>query len=339
MDIRNCIAELLSEHDCVIIPGFGGFIGNYAPARIDPVNHTFHPPSKQLLFNVNLRHNDGLLASHICKISGLGYSDACHHLEIFSADCTSTLGRGEYLLFAKVGRLFSGKEGNIQFEQHKTANLLPDSFGLGSFISPPVTTHTPVSFRKSRIRREYTGERRIFIKRYARWAAILAVPVSVAAIAGLLQFGSISSKYANNAGILTSVFSRFSSASLVEKRPATPQKPVTAVVKPQAVKPEVSPAVAKVAQTEQPKPEAVPVSVINPDDRYAVIIGAFRMKENADQLIDGLRSAGVEAKIYDCSKSGLYRVTMGTFSRREEALQLLATVQSGDFKEAWLLAK
>ncbi|MCX6268123.1 MAG: hypothetical protein NTW16_12315, partial [Bacteroidetes bacterium] len=77
MDIRNCIADLLSLHDCVIIPGFGGFIGNYSPARIDQVNHTFHPPTKELLFNVNLKQNDGLLASAIAASWMISYADAC----------------------------------------------------------------------------------------------------------------------------------------------------------------------------------------------------------------------------------------------------------------------
>ena len=70
MDIRNCIAELLSAHDCVIIPGLGGFIGNYSPARIDPVHHAFQPPFKKLLFNINLKQNDGLLANAVADSYG-----------------------------------------------------------------------------------------------------------------------------------------------------------------------------------------------------------------------------------------------------------------------------
>ncbi|NLA48282.1 MAG: hypothetical protein GX876_02335, partial [Bacteroidales bacterium] len=62
MDITSFIRELLFSHDCVIVPGFGGFVGNYAPARIDRATSTFYPPSKQISFNRNLRNNDGLLA-------------------------------------------------------------------------------------------------------------------------------------------------------------------------------------------------------------------------------------------------------------------------------------
>ena len=61
MDITAFIRELLFGHDCVIVPGFGGFIGNYTPASIDKSSGTFYPPVKQISFNRNLNHNDGLL--------------------------------------------------------------------------------------------------------------------------------------------------------------------------------------------------------------------------------------------------------------------------------------
>ena len=65
MDITAFIRELLFGHDCVIIPGFGGFIGNYNPAHIDKNSGTFYPPVKQISFNRNLNHNDGLLVGRI----------------------------------------------------------------------------------------------------------------------------------------------------------------------------------------------------------------------------------------------------------------------------------
>ena len=71
MDVRVTISRLLEEHDCVILPGYGGFIGNYAPARIDPVSHSFVPPSKKILFNINLKQNDGLLCNRLVTDEGV----------------------------------------------------------------------------------------------------------------------------------------------------------------------------------------------------------------------------------------------------------------------------
>ena len=48
-NISKHIFELLYEHDCVIIPNFGGFVANYFPARLDELNNRVFPPSKHLL--------------------------------------------------------------------------------------------------------------------------------------------------------------------------------------------------------------------------------------------------------------------------------------------------
>ena len=51
MDITKYIKELLFLHDCVILPGFGGFVANYKSAKIDEIRNVFFPPSKDIGFN------------------------------------------------------------------------------------------------------------------------------------------------------------------------------------------------------------------------------------------------------------------------------------------------
>ena len=63
--IDTYISELLFLHDCVIIPEFGGFVGNNKSAVLNKNTNTIYPPSKKILFNKNLRTNDGLLINHI----------------------------------------------------------------------------------------------------------------------------------------------------------------------------------------------------------------------------------------------------------------------------------
>ena len=54
-------------HDCVIIPQFGGFVGNNRSAVLNETTGIITPPSKEILFNLNLKTNDGLLINHIAK--------------------------------------------------------------------------------------------------------------------------------------------------------------------------------------------------------------------------------------------------------------------------------
>ncbi|MCK9203967.1 MAG: SPOR domain-containing protein [Bacteroidales bacterium] len=345
----------MSVHDCVIIPGFGGFIGNYSPAQIDPVHHAFRPPMKKLLFNINLKQNDGLLATCVSTLFGASYDDACVEIESFVQQCKTTLKSGKPFIIPDVGRLYSGREGNIQFEQDKNSNLLPESFGLTPFISPPMERiHRPVkSSHSPASRTQNWPEKRWMIPHSLRWAAVLAIPIGIAAIVGVTQYDKTGSGKENNAGIFSEVLSRFSSASLVDKKEAPTQPSETliqyestpSVFDQTAETEESAPTEREIVNTLQDrnlsasKTVVEPETVGHPGDAYAVIIGAFKSKENAKKLIAQLQEKGTVASIFDRSRTGLFRVTIGTFSQREEALQLLSSAKSSDFSGAWLLTK
>ena len=55
------IEHLLSVHDCVIVPDFGGFVVQTLPVRYDAGMHRFEPMRKDIVFNETLQYNDGLL--------------------------------------------------------------------------------------------------------------------------------------------------------------------------------------------------------------------------------------------------------------------------------------
>ena len=100
------ISDLLFLHDCVIIPDFGGFICNYKSAYIDDESGLICPPSKDILFNRNLTHNDGLLVSWIAGKENISYEKATSQLMLFEPGkhnfFAETLGM-EPLPVVKVG--------------------------------------------------------------------------------------------------------------------------------------------------------------------------------------------------------------------------------------------
>jgi cell division septation protein DedD len=325
MDIRQSIAELLTCHNCVIIPGFGGFIGNYSPARIDPVYHAFHPPAKKLLFNINLRQNDGLLANAVAASMGVSYTDACKLIDDFIEDCRFSLKAGKPFILPDVGQLYSGQEGIIFFEQDPGSNLLPDAFGLTSFISPPIIRNSSGINPDWEIPGQVAQPARKFVfPRAIKWAAAVALPVGIAAIIGVTQYDKITANIANSAGMLNSVLARFSEPSPVTKKTAPVPAKIT-LVQPVAV------------PIPEPPVTVNPVAVEN-NDSYAVIVGAFKIKENAEKLVAELQTRGVDASIFDQSRTGLFRVTIGTSSDMSEAKNMLASV-SADFSGAWILSK
>ena len=63
MSIEDLIADLLMQHNCVIVPSFGGFVAGKTSATFDASKGIMVPPRKSLLFNKQLLNNDGLLAA------------------------------------------------------------------------------------------------------------------------------------------------------------------------------------------------------------------------------------------------------------------------------------
>ena len=65
--IEKYISDLLYDNDCVIIMNFGGFVCNQTSAKLDEATGILSPPNKTILFNSQLKENDGLLINHISK--------------------------------------------------------------------------------------------------------------------------------------------------------------------------------------------------------------------------------------------------------------------------------
>ncbi len=70
------IADVLFEHNCLILPGLGAFISNEVAAQIDKKRGIMLPPRKEVLFNQSLKHNDGFLASEIVRRMNVGIEEA-----------------------------------------------------------------------------------------------------------------------------------------------------------------------------------------------------------------------------------------------------------------------
>ena len=129
-DLGKHISELLYEHDCVIVPAFGGFLASNQPARIVAANHAIYPPYRLIAFNVFLKQNDGLLANHLVESKNIQYAEALHLINSFTEYCLEALENGKQVYVSEVGTLFYDKEKNIQFEAFRNITHRKESFGM-----------------------------------------------------------------------------------------------------------------------------------------------------------------------------------------------------------------
>lgn len=137
LTVEQLIGDLLLQHNCVIVPSFGGFVAQRMSAKIDPVKGTIVPPKKSVLFNKQLINNDGLLIAALSQANGITYTEAAHELQAHMLEWEAKLQMGGRITIDRVGNLFYDQERNLCFEQDRFYNLLLESFGLSSvhFIS------------------------------------------------------------------------------------------------------------------------------------------------------------------------------------------------------------
>ncbi|NQT76647.1 MAG: SPOR domain-containing protein [Bacteroidetes bacterium] len=334
--IDKYISELLFDHDCVILPGFGGFLTNYSGARIHPIKHSFHPPARSIVFNANLRTNDGLLIDHIARARKIAYNEASALVKDYSASCLHELEAGNTIHFKHIGSCRLGKEKNLIFDPDTSSNYLADAFGLPSFVSPAIRRETV----RQRLEKQLTprpvapeARKKRNLRPALGWAAGIAIPVAAAL---LMYFFNPSFVKDLNTSYSSFVPSIKFSAGEAAPSPGTFSKDAEFVDF--RIIPEKAVAdVAVVAETEQlPEaiPEATPVKTLK---KYQIVVGAFSIESNAKKYVSALRSREYDATIIGLSSTGLFRVSISGMDARNDALSMLAQVRREENPSAWLL--
>ncbi|MBI1193062.1 MAG: hypothetical protein GC205_07805 [Bacteroidetes bacterium] len=140
MDLLPFIGHLLYRHNCVIVPGLGGFVSEYRSARMHPGTGEFYPPDKAIAFNPRLERNDGLLVNSLAESEGLPYASAEELVRQFSERCHQRLTRDRTLRFPGVGKLLLEEDAKLRFLPEERENFLEESYGLLVLKALPLTT-------------------------------------------------------------------------------------------------------------------------------------------------------------------------------------------------------
>jgi hypothetical protein len=319
VDITAFIKELLFGHDCVIVPGFGGFIGNYSPATIDKVSGTFYPPVKQISFNRNLNHNDGLLVGTISGSSDINYGDARFLVEEFVTGIRKRLEKGEKVVFDNIGSFNYNQEGSLQFEPDRNVNYHLDSYGLESFQCLPLEGY---DVRKRILKHTHNGPVKQVSLRKIMWRAAVIVPLVAAIVAVSLNTDFFKSK------AIATTLNPLVNAEFESNKKAVDEsdknQPVIGVTN-------------NVTVSEAISAPAPPVSITTDANSYYVITGSFKSEENAVAQVNMLKDEGYSPEIVT-ARNGFYRVCALTCSDLNTAETKRDSI-SKRFKDTWVSRK
>jgi len=354
MNVEKHISQLLFEHDCVIVPEFGGFVCNYSSAGIHPSKHQFHPPFKKISFNRNLKNNDGLLANQVSVSEGISYSDSNRTISEYVQNLTRELNSNKRFDLLSIGTFYTGEEDTLLFEQDETVNYLPESFGLSTFNSPaikrePIERKIVKKLQDKVVVPSKEKADAIPVKR--RTSRYLLVPMAASLIAFLLWLP-----------FQTSLINNIDYSSLNPFAPKEqPHYQLSEIDLPDpdsdVSKDNVRGMLAmggkdtmrylnividgKIPIVVRLQEDATKVvKTKNKESRsknhFHIVAGAFAVSGNAEKLQRKLVKAGYEATIIDKRGKSLRFVSYGGFATKEEATQALEKIRAvqGD---AWLM--
>ena len=353
MRLEAFISELLFEHDCVVLPEFGGIVANYRSARLNTKTYIISPPSKHIGFNRNLKNNDGLLTNHIAVSLGISYKDASQKMEGCIRDYQTKLQKEGRLVLDRIGVFFQDKIGQLQFIPEEQENYLLSSFGLSpvqlKFVAQEELKDEPKVIPLQTEKRKLAG-----------WkiAAAIALPVIIASSVFLSNkasdenFSLATLNPFHREKIITDFVGHcytFTSSTIAEDENFLATHLDSAVgnvrfdfvngtisndgIEIKNIKPKPTPAVSTHVSSESSPIHDV-VKHAERSGGYALIGGAFQVQENAENFLQKLITDGFDAS-FAGKKDGLQLVAYGVYSSKAEAKKALQNIkQSGG--HAWI---
>jgi hypothetical protein len=313
--LEDILIELLQKHECVVVPAFGGFIAKQKSAFVDFESGLIHPPFREIGFNIQLRSNDGLLVNQFAAEYQLDYTASLDTVAQKVTTWNEALRQGKQVSIPKIGNFKKDVEGNIQFEQDRSFNLLMSAYGLelvGFIPTKPLVIEGAKEVKNNRQLWKYAA------------AAAIAIPIAFYSIwipvkTPALESGMFSYQDFNP-------FKTQNENSYTETQIDLPRIEHISIETTyrDAYELHVNPKVA---------PNDPTITLIEPHVMYC-IAGCFSSEENANRLVQKLEGLGFNCSILH--EGSLYKVSLGHGFSEESVDSILNKAKSLNI-QTWIL--
>jgi len=351
MNLDNQIKQLLFQHDCIIVPDFGGFVCQNTPATLQAFAHRMEPPKKSISFNKSLVKNDALLVSAVQESEQVNYTEALSLVREAVNQWKSTLNQAKRLQINGVGTIFIDSSEKWRFTQDEGLNFNLSAFGLGSIklmpqlielstsetsVIPiaPIAPETVEMDNVIPISKPQKKSRKVI---YALAAACLLpvafysywLPSNTNALdRGYVKASDFNPFNTSHNLSRETIYVVRNSAQLNTFSTPSPESPLSNTF-------DFEGRSFKISDKKTLKP-ANTTHKINTGN-FHLIGGCFREKSNADKQIEDLKSAGFKSYLLDI-KAGLHRVCVGSYATSSEAKSAKdALIPLG--KSGWILKR
>ena len=132
--LEIAVTELLSTHECVVVPNLGAFLLRTFPAAANPFSGEIKPSGQTLFFNPSITNDDGLLLTHWRHHTGLDYTSAQLAIKDLVAFIFNSVKTARSCSFGQLGNFFLHNDNKLLFLPSSALNLSKDAFGLGNIV-------------------------------------------------------------------------------------------------------------------------------------------------------------------------------------------------------------
>lgn len=359
--IDQHISQLLFDHECVTVSGFGSFIIRDYPAEINIATHMFRPATKRVSFNPSIKENDGLLAKQISSVDEIAYRQANESISISVRSWQKMLKAGKKVNLPGIGRLYMDESNRLQFNPAIEINYDRYSYGLNIFRAPSLqreikienTIHQAIEMEiPSKSKEEKKRRSMPLFFKAAAITALMGISLSSVlyftdgdksfqSISGLNPFSFFNSSDGNEEDIKSkSTFNiPTKTEEFVSKDPVITDKSkelTRATESPEVVNNKITkPFIPEVkVETKAPVKRTVAKSDVSLNS-FHIIVGSFKERSNASNYVITLNAQGYDAYLAE-GNSNFLRVAIGNFSNSAEAQQDLLNIKKELNPSAWV---
>jgi cell division septation protein DedD len=353
--LLSCLSSLLYQHDCVILPNFGGFVTHYLPAQIQFIDGQILPPRRRVAFNPKLINNDGLFISFVAQSQDLPYKIAADKVAQWVQTLGAQLAQEQYLILADIGKIYFNSDGKLEFS-HDSTNFLRQSYALPVVrkLSPISRTAQPPaatvnnstatrSFaarnRKAAAAAAFASETPVVASRFSpQYAAISGVLLLLIGLPFVIWLLNPKNTMPNNTQTASTLnFGSNNITTITEPTTETIDTPLTNEVVEEPAENIVTP---PSNESEDKKwlreTEEVVKKVDKKANTYVIVIGAFSDPVNAKRVLRRLEKEGYFPDLATTNK-GLQRIGIQITCAESELKLHLQDIRKKFNEQAWVI--
>lgn len=372
--MRNLVKHielLLRDNDCVILPGFGGFIAHAVPAYYVSEEHLYYPPSRSISFNTSITMNDGLLAQSYMRSYNIDYAKAVYLIDVAIEKLRDTLDKEGSVTIPRIGTIKQDIHQTVQFIAEPAGISSPLHFGLGAYAISTLLqlqalpdTEVP---KKEAIITQTSRTIDLHIQKRALRQIVSTAAVFLLLLMAALPVGDLkptdiaSLQIANIANESAKCIATDIEVIAIEET-HDEQVSIEAIELETTIENTVGPitettgesdfeeTVAEVTSeiiAEAPAQTTIetPITITEPETlqtetntkTYHIIVASLPSKRGADEVIEGYVAKGYQqASLIE--RDNRVRISLAQFTDKDEANNYLKTLREDEvFQNAWLL--